>query len=149
MEKREHQNFHVGLKAFIADGDKLLILQDEIGFWELPGGRAEKSEIQKELREILTREVAEELGEEIQYEIGPLFHAWIRKPDLSQEGVPEVYRTNDFCIFLVGFSCAYKAGEIRLSPEHRAFQWVTKAESENLEFENTYGEAVRKYFQSF
>jgi 8-oxo-dGTP pyrophosphatase MutT (NUDIX family) len=41
-ERREHQQFHAGLKAFIAQGDKLLILQDEEGLWELPGGRTEK-----------------------------------------------------------------------------------------------------------
>ena len=58
-EKREHQTFHVGFKAFIADGEKLLILQDSEGLWELPGGRVEKQEIFKPLEEILARETAE------------------------------------------------------------------------------------------
>ena len=97
----------------------------------------------------MQREVTEELGENIEYEVGPVFHAWIRKPDPLQAGVAAIYRTSDLCIFLVGLQCFYKAGEIQLSPEHQAFRWVTKAESEKLEFENTYGEAVQTYFQNF
>ncbi|TSC56916.1 MAG: hypothetical protein Greene041639_79 [Parcubacteria group bacterium Greene0416_39] len=147
-EKREHQTFHVGLKAFIADGEKLLILQDTEGLWELPGGRTEKSEIHKDLREILAREAKEELGEALQYEIGPIFHAWIRKPDPIKDTKSQ-YRDNDFCIFLVGFQCAYQKGEIQLSPEHQAFKWITKEEVDSIEFENTYKEAVQYYFQGY
>lgn len=69
-QKREHQIFHVGLKAFIADGEKLLILQDQDGLWELPGGRIEKKEIFDGLEKPLRREVAEELGNDFQYEVG-------------------------------------------------------------------------------
>jgi 8-oxo-dGTP pyrophosphatase MutT (NUDIX family) len=138
-KSREHQQFHVGLKAFIANGNKLLILQDTEGLWELPGGRTEKTELQKPLPEILLRETTEELGVELKYEIGSIFHAWIRKPD----------RDNDFCIFLVGFQCSYRAGQVTLSAEHQAHRWVTKEEAESLEFENTYKEAVQTYFENY
>jgi len=145
-EKREHQTFHVGLKAFIADGEKLLVLQDTEGLWELPGGRTEKSEIHKDLREILAREVTEELGGAAQYEIGPIFHAWIRKPN-PVVGVT-LHGDDDFCIFLVGFRCTYQKGEIQLSPEHQAFRWITKKEVDSMDFENTYKDAIKYYFQS-
>mgnify|MGYP001583747498 FL=1 len=143
---REHQQFHVGLKAFIADGEKLLILQDTEGTWELPGGRAEKAEAHKNLREILIREVTEELGEEIKYDMGPVFHAWIRKPEGI--GVAEIYANSDLHIFLVGFRCIYKEGEVVFSKEHKDFKWITKQEVDGFQFENTYKDAIKYYFQS-
>jgi len=148
QENREHQTFHVGLKAFITNGEKLLILQDPEGFWELPGGRAEKQEILRPLEEILLRETKEELGDQFEYKVSSIFHAWIRKPDPTKN-IAQVYRDNDFCIFLVGIRCEYKKGDVTLSPEHKNFRWVTKEEVENLEFENTYKEAVLRYFETF
>ena len=148
QENREHQTFHVGLKAFITNGEKLLILQDPEGFWELPGGRAEKQEILRPLEEILLRETKEELGDQFEYKVSSIFHAWIRKPDPTKN-IAQVYRDNDFCIFLIGILCEYKKGDVTLSPEHRDFRWVTKEEVEALEFENTYKEAVLRYFETF
>lgn len=146
-EKREHQTFHVGLKAFIADGKKLLIVQDPEGQWELPGGRVEKQEIFKPFERILERETLEELGEQFEYETGPIFHAWVRKPDPS-ENIAQVYRDNDFCIFLVGIRCTYKTGDVVLSPEHKSFRWITQEEIDTIEFENTYKDAIQYYFQN-
>ena len=148
QENREHQTFHVGLKAFITNGEKLLILQDPEGFWELPGGRAEKQEILRPLEQILLRETKEELGDQFEYKVNSIFHAWIRKPDPTKN-IAQVYRDNDFCIFLIGILCEYKKGDVTLSPEHRDFRWVTKEEVEALEFENTYKEAVLRYFETF
>ena len=147
-ENREHQTFHVGLKAFIADAGKLLILQDADGSWELPGGRTEKAEIHKDLKEVLKREVTEELGKEIKYTIDSMFHAWIRKPD-RHENIADIYKTTDLCIFLVGFHCVYKEGRISLSKEHKDFRWIIKDDVDSLQFENTYKDAVKYYFESY
>lgn len=136
---RDHQDFNVGLKAFIEKDKKLLVLQDNEGLWELPGGRIEKREIYKNLETILRRETREELGASVRYEIGLVFHAWIRKPN----------KDKDFTIFVVGFRCKFKGGSVKLSKEHQAFRWVSKAEAGQLAFENTYKQAVQKYFESF
>ncbi len=147
-EKREHQTFYVGLKAFIAKGDKLLILQDDEGLWELPGGRIEKNEIFDGLEKSLYREVAEELGDYFHYEVGRVFHVWIRKPEFAaSSSYAAEYRGKDLCIFLVGITCEYKNGEPELSPEHQNFRWITKEEVDKLVFENTYKDAIKKYFQ--
>ena len=148
QENREHQTFHVGLKAFIADAGKLLILQDADGTWELPGGRIEKAEIHKDLKEILKREITEELGREIKYDINSMFHAWIRKPD-QHENIADIYKTTDLCIFLVGFRCLYREGQIFLSEEHKDFKQITKDDVDSLQFENTYKDAIKIYFQDF
>jgi len=141
---RDHQNFHVGLKAFIEKDEKLLILQDNRGEWELPGGRVEKRERNKDLKTILTRETTEELGENIKLEIGPVFHNWIRVPPQNDR----VYKNTDFTIFLVGFRCTYVGGEISLSPEHKNFKWINRGDVKKLKFENTYQEAVEYYFKN-
>ena len=147
QENREHQSFHVGLKAFVADKDKLLILQDDEGFWELPGGRIEKGEIHKDLKDILTRELTEEIGENIRYTIGSIFHSWIRKIE-HEEYVDVVYAESDLCISLVGFYCIFQSGTVTLSHEHQNYKWITKDQVNTLEFENTYKEAVQFYFKS-
>ena len=82
------------------------------------------------------REVTEELGENIQYKIGPVFHAWIREPD------------KDYFIFLIGFRCEFQTGTIQISKEHQSFKWITKEEVDALEFENTYKNAIRYYFEN-
>jgi len=147
-QPREHQTFYVGLKAFISNGDKLLILQDDEGFWELPGGRIEKNEIFDGLEKPLRREVAEELGDAFQYEVGRVFHVWIRKPEFAASSpYAAEYLGKDLCIFLVGITCEYKSGEPKLSREHQKFRWITKEEVDTLEFENTYKDAINKYFQ--
>lgn len=146
-EKREHQTFHVGLKAFIANNEKLLVLQDAEGLWELPGGRVEKQEIFNPLKDILAREVAEELGTQVHYEIGTVFHVWVRKPDPIKNRMTP-YSNSDFCIFLVGFRCTYQKGEILISPEHKNFRWITKEEVDGIDFENTYKDAIKQYFQT-
>lgn len=132
---REHQDFNVGLKAFIEKDGKLLVLKEDKGKWELPGGRIEKNELNKSLDKILLRETEEELGEDFQLTVDGIFRTWIRKPD-----------DTDFYLFLVGFKCEYIEGEITLSSEHEDFRWIDKEEIEQLEFVNTYQEAVEQYF---
>jgi len=53
----------------------------------------------------------------------------------------------DFFILLLGFSCVWKGGEITISQEHKSFRWITKEEVDNLQFENTYKDAVEYYFE--
>jgi len=129
------QIFYVGLKAFIAHGEKLLIIQDQDGQWELPGG---KVQIEEDVAAALSREIREEIGENTDIEIGSAFHAWIRQPH------PNI----KFLLFLVGFHCSWKGGEISISPEHKNFRWITKEEVESIDFENMYKDAIKVYFQS-
>lgn len=132
-----HQKFHVGLKAFIESDGKLLILKDTDGLWELPGGRVDKNDREKSLRETLLREVKEELGEEVSIEVNNCFHTWSRRP----------HPDRDYYILLVGFKCSYIDGKIRLSDEHTDMKWVNKEEIAKLDFENTYKEAVTEFFK--
>ena len=48
MAAENHQNYHIAVKAFVREGDKLLIFKDafseneNIPEWDLPGGRINK-----------------------------------------------------------------------------------------------------------
>lgn len=54
------QDFQVSIKALIFDADKrLLLLQEEDGTWDLPGGRMEHGE---SFHDALWRECREEIG---------------------------------------------------------------------------------------
>src|SRR6059058_4405253 len=108
---REMQRFQVALKAFVVRGDRLLMLREPAGgqVWELPGGRIEIGEEARPLLDVLQREMREELGDSFEYEvIGPAA-AWIRPPDPPRRNV---------AVFLLGYSCRYRAGEPVLSAEH-------------------------------
>jgi len=55
----EYQKFHISIKGLIRYGDKFLLLQEDDGLWEAPGGRIDEGEL---LKETLLRELKEELG---------------------------------------------------------------------------------------
>ncbi|MDP4007271.1 MAG: NUDIX domain-containing protein [bacterium] len=133
---KNDQIFYVGLKAFIADKEKLLIVQDqESEQWELPGGKIQTGE---NTSYALQRELKEEIGEIAQVKPGPVFYVWTRQP----------YPEQNFYLFLVGFQCTWNGGEISLSPEHKNFRWITKEEVDGIDFENTYKDAIKQYFQT-
>ncbi len=110
---REIQRFHVGIKAFLMDADRLLLLRESsTGLWELPGGRIDVGEEQLPQTEVLRRELGEELGPDARAEIGPLALTWVRERS-----------PGDF-VFLVGRWCRWHGGSARLSAEHDALAWV-------------------------
>jgi 8-oxo-dGTP pyrophosphatase MutT (NUDIX family) len=106
----------VAVKAFVLRGRELLLVQEsDGGAWELPGGRIEVGEERLSPREVLSRELREELGPAVAVEIGVPVAAWTRrKPNGSGFA------------FLVGLLCSYRGGEIRLSAEHAALDWVSE-----------------------
>jgi 8-oxo-dGTP pyrophosphatase MutT (NUDIX family) len=132
---KEIQRFDVGTKAFILNGrDEILLLREAAsGLWELPGGRINVGEENLPLESVLRRELVEELGDDLQVEMGPLAHTWARER-----------KPGDF-VFFVGRLCRYKAGAPRLSDEHDAWAWATPREIETLEFVPTFREAVAEF----
>ena len=98
-------------KAIIQNGEKFLILkrtEEENDLWEIPGGRMEYGET---LEETLVREVMEETN--LTVEPGKIITSW----DLMQE-----HRQISGVIFM----CRNMSGEIKLSNEHKDYQWITK-----------------------
>ena len=77
---KEEAIFNVGQKAFIRNGNEVLVLWNKYGL-DFPGGRIKESEIVENsqgcLEESLKREVMEETGLEI--EVGEPIATWFYK----------------------------------------------------------------------
>ncbi|MDE2079685.1 MAG: NUDIX domain-containing protein [Patescibacteria group bacterium] len=134
----EDKQFFVGQKAFIRKGDEVLVLFDPRIGLDFPGGKIQEGE--NDFDEALRREVREETGLEI--EIGAPFHRWYFEFGAG-------HRNAGKQVFLVGFKCAYRSGEIKLSDEHDSFRWVSKDTYRELDRGDgdEYFRALEKYFE--
>lgn len=128
---KEHQLFKLSQKVlFYNRTDKtFLIVKDanpesevckKYGVWELPGGRVDKGE---QPEKALIRELKEELGDEVQYQLGATVSRYFYSlSDVKRAGI--VY---------LGM---YEKGEIKLSAEHSEYVWSTVEEIEKLSEEH-------------
>lgn len=113
--------YFVAVKLFLLQDSKLLILKDNFGDWDLPGGRMKKDEFETPLEEILERKVREELGSKVQYTLSkPVLY-------MRHERVEQVQGSPVVRIFAVGFEGTLNGGEVVLSPRHTEMQWVDMA----------------------
>ncbi len=110
--------YFVALKVFLEKNGRLLMLKDNFGDWDLPGGRIKTDEFETPLDKILARKMSEEVGSGVKYSID--------KPEIfmrhqRQEHAPgnPVVR-----IFAMGYIAEFLSGEIELSPRHTAMEWV-------------------------
>ena len=134
----EFQNFHVGLKAFIAKGDQVLVVREKNGgLWEVPGGRIDVGEEKASVQNVLLREISEELGPNFMIVINQPFYSWMRKWTPPQVGY----------VYLTGFRCAYISGDITISDEHTEARWISREEVDILDFAPGYKEALLKYWE--
>lgn len=127
------QLLFVGQKAFIdKDGEILVLTDPQLGV-DLPGGKIKEGEIN--LEEALKREVKEETGLDI--EIGEPFTTWMIEfpPDHRNQGK----------VFLVGYKCKYRSGEVSLSHEHTEYKWANKKNFKSLPRDGHF-KALEKYF---
>lgn len=111
--KRDYALYQVALKIFLRRGRGVLFLKDENGKWDLPGGRIDNVESKKPLEKILAREVREELGREVRYELklpAVQFRRFIHSRGVY--GLVTVYEA------------VYKGGRMKLSHEHISFEWL-------------------------
>jgi len=98
--------------------DKLLILRDNFGDWDLPGGRIKKGEFDVSLDQIIKRKMSEELGHDIQYTIDKPV-VFMRHERVEQtQGNPTVR------IFAIGYGGTLQSGDIQLSDRHPEMLWV-------------------------
>jgi len=136
---------YIGVKALIINAEgKVLIAQEPThyvggGKWELPGGKIAKGEEGIALEEILRREIREELGEQVQVEVGGIIDVmrrpWNKVGALSDQ------------VMLVVFQCTYRGGDIQLSEENHSFAWISVSELPQYDFVPGYLPVLEKYFR--
>ncbi len=110
---RAYAHYQVALKLLLRRGRSVLFLRTQSGALDLPGGRIDTVEGKVPLEKILAREIREELGPTLRYKLGPplfQFRRWV-----------SAFRTYNLLTVYAG---TYLAGDIRLSHEHRSFQWI-------------------------
>lgn len=118
MNTQEKETYFVAVKIFLEKEGKFLVLKDNFGDWDLPGGRIKKDEFEVPLESIITRKMSQEVGIEVQYEVGkPLLFLRHERAEASL-GNPTVR------IFAVGYPATWKSGEIRLSERHTEMLWA-------------------------
>jgi|GEM_PF-5215450 len=115
MENEQHEQYTVGQKAILFDPATkkfLLVRDDKPGReenWGFAGGRINVGE---ELETAFTREITEELGPAVQYDI-------IGLVDYEAVGKPG-NRT-----MMLGVLVIFRGGDIKLSEEHNECRWQT------------------------
>lgn len=113
-KKAVHGNYNVALKILLKKGNEYLFLTDEKGkYFDFPGGRININENYTSFKNILSREVTEELGKNLVLEI--------------EEPIIHYRRHNEeknIHIFMCLFLANYISGKIELSPEHTKYHWI-------------------------
>jgi hypothetical protein len=109
--------YFVAVKVFLEKEGKLLIMKDNFGDWDLPGGRIKKDEFEAPLDQIINRKMSEELGN-ARYEIGnPV--VFMRHERIEQSPGNPLVR-----IFAIGYEGKFLGGELQPSARHPEFIWV-------------------------
>lgn len=139
--KRDFGVFYVAIKILLKNRGRVLLLKDDCGtHWDLPGGRIDNLEAATPFHNVLRREVKEELGPAVKYQIGrPLFQYYRYAQKRKMHIVVTVYEGK------------YLSGEIKFSSEHTDFVWINpkryKFKRNEFEFPGEYT-AFKKYLQS-
>ncbi|MFM2422788.1 MAG: hypothetical protein RL291_1318 [Pseudomonadota bacterium] len=136
---RAVETFEVSLKAFILkEGRALFVREADTGFWELPGGRIDQGEAWQLLDAILQRELDEELGPDFKVDMTKALGTLMRQRPHDQQHILQLVRL-----------CHYRSGELRLSGEHQAFQWLSPTEAQALAFpeRSTYATGLQALWQ--
>jgi 8-oxo-dGTP diphosphatase len=114
------------------DGRVLLLrrapgVATDAGRWELPGGKMAYGET---LEDALAREVEEETG--IAVRVGQPVHVthFVKDP---------------FWVTCVTFVCDYDGGDVRLSEENDAFDWIELSAIAGRDYARTIEEQLRAY----
>ena len=102
----------ISIKGVVIDDSRVLLLLNERGEWDLPGGRPDPGEDQ---RAALTREVLEEAG--LSVEVGALLDEHLF------EVLPQRF------VRIVAYICALVGGrDVVLSHEHLDTRWIPLAD---------------------
>lgn len=119
MEPNDNSLFQVSVKGlFFNEQGKLLMIQEDNGLWEIPGGRIQKGE---QFLETLQRECQEEMGLDCTILDKEPFIVY---PTIDLEGRPRI---------MVYFKIKFDSVDFKPSAECVAVNFYDKAEISELE----------------
>jgi len=116
----------ISIKGVLIEDGSVVLLENERGEWELPGGRPEPGE---DPVACLAREFAEELGAAIL--VGPIVDCW------SFEVLPGRH------VMIVTYSVSRaERGELKISDEHRRLGWFALDALQGLRLPEGYRRSI-------
>lgn len=119
----------VSVKGVVLWEDGVVLVHNERGEWELPGGRLEADE---EPKECVVREIAEELGFTAQAET--LLDTWVYEVEAGQ------------AVLIVTYGCsAERPARLRLSVEHDDVCVAPVSTLERLKMPEGYRRSIRHW----
>ena len=122
--------FPVSVKGVLLRDDRVVLVDNPRGEWELPGGKLEPDETPERC---LAREISEELGLEVT--VGPIVDAW-------------VYRIGSVDVLVVSYGCrAREWPETLASPEGKDVGLFAIGELDRLRLPSGYRAAIRRWAQ--
>ena len=120
MARSRRDLYYVAVKVFLERGGKVFIFKDRYGDWDIPGGRIQRHEFKIPFERVIARKIREELGQKVRYRLG--------EPTvfMRHERRERFLRGAKVRIFAIGYRGTHLGGEIRLSPQHTEYRWVSK-----------------------
>lgn len=119
----EHATFQCAVKVLLKNNNALLVLYTPNGYIDFPGGRISEGEETIPFTEVVKRELAEELGNMLQYSVGNL--AFVTKRFYT-------FNNQDHHIVALYYEATLESGTIQLSEEHSEFKWHSLTEIKQL-----------------
>ena len=131
----EDKLFFVGQKAIICKGNDVLVLFNKNKTLDFPGGKVQDGETNFD--ESLKREIREETTLEV--DIIKPFARWA----VTFEYGHNIGKT----VFLIGFICNYKSGEVEISEDHSGYKWVNKENYKSLDNGSEYFKILDLFYK--
>ena len=121
-------HYPVSVKAVLFVDGLCVLLRNERGEWELPGGKLERGDT---LEDTVTREIEEELG--IRATVERILDSW-------------VYCVNGVDVVIITYllASAAAASDLRLSVEHQTMGRFSVSEIDALEIPQGYRDSIRR-----
>lgn len=122
--QKERGWFNVSLKVFLKNekGQILALAAPEgssiTGYYDLPGGRVDEDEFEIDYETQIKRELAEEIGPDVRYELS------LRPVALARHTYFSKRQNKEIKSFFICFEAKYLGGEIKISDEHIGYKWL-------------------------
>ena len=115
MSLNDFAYFQVSLKTILRKEDSILLLITPDGYYDFPGGRIDKSEINLNFNDVLARELREELGNDLKFKTDNV--AFVSKRFYDKNNT-------NYHILATFFEAQWLEGNITLSNEHTKSRWI-------------------------
>lgn len=122
----------VSVKSAIINDGKVLLLKKKKGIWDLPGGKLEGRE---DIESCLIREAKEEIGLKIANIA--VVHGGIRRRPMQPPRL----------VLVCTAESKTKVENIKLSPEHSEFTWITAKDLKKYELPDVLREGLSVIFE--